>query len=455
MKNPEKRPELEKILGKDALIKLAQAASGQDSVQFKAILTTLISQIDRRLSSQLSEVIQHQDFKKLESGWRGLHGLCTLPVSQRRIKIKMLDVSWARLSADVNLCFDLKRSLIYKKVYMQELDTAGGNPYGMLVVDHKVSVDMADDQEFDDLYTLQLLAEVGERALCPVLLGVHPHFFGDDQNRQLHDSSRIRRILDSRDFQSWQLLRESNSARFLHLVLPEYFQRSGWKNCAAGFVFNESYSAQSSLWGNSVYLLAGNVLREFDRISWFGFLRAYDEQGSYGAIIPEFANRKVQSRVEIFSEDDGFWSEQGFVPLSSLYLSEQNGFFSNQSVWKAPNEASRLLGMLQTNLMACRFGHYIKAQIRDQLGSYDSADDCRRSLEKWLRNYISEVDYGEDAVMARYPLKSCDIELVEDPEDVTRYLCRITLQPQYQYEILDAHIVLATSVSDLEVGEVA
>lgn len=455
MDNPKLSSDLRNILGDDALTMLADAASQQNDIQFKAILASSIAQIDKLLSEQLSDVIQHKEFKALESSWSGLYGLCNLPVSQRRIKIKLLDMSWNRLSTDLNLSFDLKRSTLYKKVYMQELDTAGGNPFGMLVVDHKVSVDFSDQQDFDDLYTLQLISELGERALCPVLLGVNPHFFGDDQSRQLHDSARIKRILDSRDFQSWQLLRASESSRFLHLVLPEYFQRTAWNNCAAGFVFNEKHNEQSTLWGNSVYLLAGNVLREFDRISWFGFLRAYDEFGSYGAIVPEFAGQEITGRVEIFSEDDGFWAEQGFVPLSSLYLTEQNGFFSNQSVWHAPNESSRLLGMLQTNLMACRFGHYIKAQIRDQLGSYHSADDCRRSLEKWLRNYISEVDYGEDAVMARYPLKSCNIDLVEDPQDKTRYLCKITLQPQYQYEILDAHIVLATSVSDKEVGEAA
>ncbi len=446
---------LQDILGRSALLALAQVAQEQDIEQFKTTLTRLIAQLDNQLSDQLSEVIQHPNFKQLESSWLGLHGLCNLGVSQRRVKVKVLDWSWDKLSSDLNLCFDVTRSAIYRKVYRQELDTAGGNPYGMLVVDHKVSAELSDEQEFDDLYTLQLLAELGERALCPVALGLNEYFLGDDHQRQLHDNARVKRILESKDFQSWQLVRENTASRFLHLVLPEYLQRRAWQNCPAGFIFNERHSEQSSLWGNPAYLLASNVIREFDRISWFGFLRAYDEIGSYGAIIQPLAQQSIEAKVDIFSEDDGFWAEQGFIPLSSLYLTQQKGFFSNQSVWKAPTESSRLLGMLQTNLMACRFGHYIKAKIRDQLGSFDSADDCKRQLERWLKNYISEVDYGEDAVMARFPLKSCDIELVEDPQDKTRYLCQITLQPQYQYELLDAHIVLATSLSDMEVGEVA
>ncbi|MDD1783979.1 type VI secretion system contractile sheath large subunit [Enterovibrio sp. ZSDZ35] len=421
--------------------------------QFKAQLSKLIDAIDEKVSEQLSAVIQASEFKKLESSWRGIQSLIELPISLRRIRVKILDASWKEVANDVSLSFSVTQSVLYRKTYSQELDTAGGQPFGMMVVDHRVHPDFSEDSDYDDLYTLQLLSEVGERALCPVVLGVDPFFFGDQPERQLHDNARIARILDSDDYRSWQLLRKNSSSRFLHLVLPEYSQRMPWINYPAGFVFNEHPVYDPVLWGNPAYLLASNVLREFDRISWFGFMRAYDETASHGAILPE--NENQHARVDIFSEEDGFWSEQGFVSLTSLYLSGQKGFFSNQSVWRAPDEASRLLGMLQTNLMACRFGHYIKAQLRDQVGSFDSAADCKRSLERWIQKYISAVDYGDDAVMARYPLKSCEINLTEDASDVTRYLCEIKLQPQYQYEILDAQIVLSTAVSANEVGETA
>ncbi|MGF1767666.1 type VI secretion system contractile sheath large subunit [Enterovibrio makurazakiensis] len=430
---------------------LLASSRDNDLGAFRSSVTRLISALDEKISEQLSLVIQEPQFKKLESSWRGLQSLIELPVSMRRIKVKMLDATWQEIANDVSLSFDVSQSTLYRKTYSQELDTAGGQPFGMLVIDHRVHPDFSDDSDYDDLYTLQLLSEVGERALCPITLGVDPYFFGDQPERQMHDNARIARILDSDDYRSWQLLRKNQPSRFLHLVLPEYSQRLPWQNYPAGFVFNEVPLSEPVLWGNPAYLLAANVLREFDRISWFGFLRAYDETASHGAILLDKNNQFA--RVDVFSEEDGFWSEQGFVALSSLYLSGQQGFFSNQSVWKAPDEASRLLGMLQTNLMACRFGHYIKAQLRDQVGSFDSAADCKRSLERWIQKYISEVDYGEDAIMARYPLKSCDIALIEDASDQTRYLCEIRLQPQYQYEILDAQIVLSTTVSSNEVGE--
>ncbi|MCL1078176.1 type VI secretion protein [Parashewanella spongiae] len=434
-------------------LKLNECAQAQDHTRFHATLVKLIALLDNTISSQLSSVIQDQNFKRLEASWLGLESLVQLPVSQRRVKIKVLDFDWNSISADLNLSFDIKYTSLFRKIYSKELDTAGGTPYGLLVVDHKVNPEFVDDCDYDDLYTLQLLSELGEKALCPVLLGVDEYFFGDDPNRLLHDGKRISRILESNDYRSWSLLREKLSSRFLHLVLPEYYLRGPYRNHTAGFVFNESNTNTNALWGNSPYLMAINVIREFDRISWFGFLRSYNQTGHYGAIVDQEFQTPTKAKVDIFSEEDGFWSEKGFIPLTSLYLTEQKGFFSNQSVWKSPTEADRVLGMLQTNLMACRFGHYIKAQTRDQVGGYDSVNDCKRSLERWLQQYISELDYGEDSVMARYPLKSSEVLMKVDPADQTRYLCQITLQPQYQYEILDAQVVLSTSLSSKEVGE--
>ncbi|PSW05703.1 type VI secretion system contractile sheath domain-containing protein [Photobacterium lipolyticum] len=434
---------------------LLEHAQQQDVSCFKAAISRVITQLDQLMSDQLSAVIQADEFQKLEASWSGLQSLVQLPVSGRRIKVKLLDFSWNMLSTDLNQAFEIRRSALFKKVYSNELDTAGGQPFGLLVVDHHVHSDLDEDSDFDDLYTLQLVAELGERSLCPVVLGVDNDFFGDEPARLVHDHARISRILTSLDLQSWQLLREHGSSRFLHLVLPEYCIRQPRRNCPVGFVFNEANTNKSVLWGNAAYLLAANVIREFDRISWFGFLRAHDNTGSHGVLVDLNGSicSPLKARIDIFSESDGFWADQGFVPVSSLYLSGQLGLFSNQSVWKPANEASKTSGMLQTNLMACRFGHYIKAKMRDRVGSFDSAATCQRDLEKWLQNYISNVDYGDESIMARYPLKHAEVRFIEDCNDATRYRCQIKLQPQYQYEMLDTHITLMTEVSSNKLGE--
>lgn len=418
----------------------------QDSMSpFNALLTHVIMQLDEAISDQLSAVIQHPYFKALESRWKGVNLLTSLPVSSRRVKIKMLDWRWAMLCNDLKYSFDVRQCVLYKKLYANEFDTAGGTPFGLVFIDHKVASDYSDEVDVDDLYTLQLLSELGEMALCPMVLGVDELFFGDDPRRLFHDARRAKRILDSKDFASWTQLREKVSSRFLHLVLPEFLLRSPYQHYAAGFVFNESQAPQNALWGNSGYLFSANVIREFERISWFGFLKSYDASGAYGAIVQ--ASTPIVSRIDLPSEDDGFWAEQGFIPLSSLYLSGQKGFFSNQSVWNVPNGVSPQLGMLQTNLMACRFAHYTKMQIRDLVGRYDSVQDCQKRLDSWLRQYVSNNDFAEDGILARYPLRECQVRIQKSGQDETRYQCEIMLRPQYQCDFMDVEVQLKSAIS--------
>ncbi|RSD32059.1 type VI secretion system contractile sheath domain-containing protein [Vibrio pectenicida] len=430
---------------------LLTCAQAQSRAQFKALLIRLMAELDILISGQLSEVIQHKYFKQLEASWAGIKSLIDLKASQRRIKVKLLNVSWNTVSADLNYSFDLKKSSLYRQLYSNEFDTAGGSPFGLMMVDHKVSSGSSDELDFDDLYTLQLLSELGELAFCPMILGVDEFFFGDDPRRQIFDCKRVERILTSQDFLSWRLLREKASSRFLYLVMPEYLVREPFYQYQAGFVFSENKQESHALWGNSAYLMVSNVIREFDRISWFGFLRSYDETGTYGAMVQDSIN--MQTKVDLPSEKDGFWSTQGFIPLTSLYLSRHKGFFSNQSVWQVPDESCRQVGMLQTNLMVCRFGHYIKAQLRDRVGRYDSTESCRQSLKSWLDQFTNNVSYAEDSILARYPLRSCYVRIEEAQYDSMSYQCEIMLQPQYQYDMMDAKVVLTTSFSSSEIGK--
>lgn len=420
------------------------AVVNSDSVASLATaLTRFIAHIDVLISVQLSQILQHPHFKRLEASWRDLEMLSSQSVSRRRVKVKILDLKWNTVASDLYTSFDIRQTVLYRKLYSNEFDTAGGLPFGLLIIDHNISSDYRIDSDYDDLYIMQLLAELGELSMCPIIMGVDEDFFGDDPRRQLHDSHRAKRILESRDFRLWQQLREKPSARFLHLVLPEYLQRKPYENYAAGFLFTEDNACKNALWGNSAYLLGANVIAEFERIGWFGFLRSYDESGSFGAIV----SRNVTTKVDISSEESGEWAELGFVSLSSIYLSAQKGFFHNQSVRKASDGAQRISGMLQTNLIICRFGHYIKIQLRDMVGRYEDIDECKQYLERWLKNYVSDVNYGDDAIMARYPLKSCEIHIEKSKMDATRYLCRIVLQPQYQYEMFDVRVTLSTTLN--------
>ncbi|RJY19309.1 type VI secretion protein [Parashewanella spongiae] len=411
-----------------------------------SLVVHLINKLDKLISRQLSLIIQNKCFKELESAWLGIQRLISNRYNQRRVKVKLLNLSWFEIATDLNISFDIKQSILFNIIYTREFGTPGGKPFGVLLIDHKITFENDNNHSFEDLFTLQLIAELGEKSLCPVILGLDHNFFGDSPIRTLHDKKRVNRMLESEEFHTWKLLRSRACARFLHIVLPEYCIRRAYKSYAAGFIFNEQFKTEHALWGNSGFLLVENIIKEFERISWFGFLRAYDHTGVNGAIVCTKDKSPTVPRITLFSESDSFWAYLGFVPLTKIYLTNQLGFFSNQSVWEAKNEQQRIIGMLQTNLMVCRFGHYIKVKTRDMVGSFDSAIDCRARLEKWLSQYVSNISYGEDSVMAKYPLKKVSIKLKTDPKDPTHYVCSITIQPQYQYELIDVDVALSTPI---------
>ncbi|MEW4465840.1 type VI secretion system contractile sheath domain-containing protein, partial [Vibrio cholerae] len=72
---------------------LEEQASLQQVIQFKSVLCQLISSLDSKISEQLSQIIQEPLFKQLESSWMGLQSLTQLSISNRRVKIKVLDLS--------------------------------------------------------------------------------------------------------------------------------------------------------------------------------------------------------------------------------------------------------------------------------------------------------------------------------------------------------------------------
>ncbi len=55
-----------------------------------------------------------------------------------RLKIKLLNVAWPELCRDLERAIEFDQSLLFRKMYEEEFGTPGGEPYGILVVDHEV-----------------------------------------------------------------------------------------------------------------------------------------------------------------------------------------------------------------------------------------------------------------------------------------------------------------------------
>src|SRR3954463_15596997 len=52
-----------------------------------------INEIDKKLSSQLNEIMHHENFQKLEGTWRGLHYLVHQTETSETLMIKVINIS--------------------------------------------------------------------------------------------------------------------------------------------------------------------------------------------------------------------------------------------------------------------------------------------------------------------------------------------------------------------------
>src|SRR5947209_7541992 len=89
----------------------------------KDVETTIkywIGEIDKKLSSQLNEVMHHPDFQKLESTWRGLHYLVHQSETGEALKIRVLNVKKNELFKDLEKAVEFDQSTLFTKVYEEE-----------------------------------------------------------------------------------------------------------------------------------------------------------------------------------------------------------------------------------------------------------------------------------------------------------------------------------------------
>ena len=429
----------------------------EDMLTNKRMLTSsishLIAKIDEALSEQVSKIIHHSDFQLLEATWNGVYSLAHLPVNAHKVKVRILDLSWEELSHNMNNSISLRRTLLYNLIGNQELNTSGGQPFGLVVVDRAVSFSL--DQDYDDIYTLELLAGLGDLCLCPFIFSPANDFFGESGADWLSDTRRVEKILAGPEFTSWQRLRHLPEARYLGMVLPRIKLRDHYSNDSCSkFIFDEAFQRNKGLWGSSAFLFASIAMREFNRINWFGFMKSRWQDQYTGALVNvprnnvgSFSTYNPTPDVRMITDMGVFYAEQGFIPLCHSLITDKYFFRGNNSIWRTRGEeGDAVMAQLQTTLMVCRIAHYLKVQIRGMIGNFQTAQECEQYLNRWLDRYSSNLSSADEATLAKYPLSKGSVVVKEIEGEQGRYSCDVIIQPQYQFDHVCGELMLSTDL---------
>lgn len=440
------------------------------TTQARHLIEHAVVELDHRINDQLNAIIHHPKLQKLEASWRGLWYLAVQMESVKNAKLKVLDITWAEVVRDISRAMEFDQSQLFQKVYSEEYGTPGGEPYGVLVGDYEIHHKPSEGHPYDDITTLEGLAEIAAASFSPFIAGAAPELFGLDQFSDLRLPLNLQAIFAQTEYVRWRSMRNKPDTRFVGLTLPRTLMRRPYRTTPGshkGLFFYEKLGHnghQHYLWGNACYAFAGILIREFASVGWFGHIRGVPRDQIGGGIVTNLP-------CDVFStdSDDIAWkpvtdvvitdsierdiSNLGFVPLCQCYATPYVAFYSNPSIHmvkKGTNKEAeinaRLAGMLQHVLCGSRVAHYIKVMIRDKIGSFISAQECENFLRDWLFQYTTGREDLDWETQARYPLREAAVKVNEHPAKPGYYTCTIHLVPHYQADQMVSELELVTEV---------
>jgi type VI secretion system protein ImpD/type VI secretion system protein ImpC len=440
-----------------------------------AMLDRDIVALDAMLSAQLDAILHHPRLRRLEGSWRGLGWLTGRLAVAGRVKLRILNVSWAEICRDFDRAPEFDSSHLFRAVYEDEFGIAGGEPYGLLLVDHEVRHRPGPGAPTDDVSALANLAGVAAAAFSPLVIGASPALLGVDEFSELSGVTDPASGFVSAEYDRWRGLSNRDDMRFIAVTLPRVMARAPWDEALAkhrGFRYREAAETPATrVWFNSVYLVAACVARAFEANCWPADVRGYDVDRVGGGVLenlpqPIFsvdpADGLDRTALELMLTDRQERSlvAAGLLPISVLPYGGEALIGAMRSLL-APAATPKFTGSgaaaaaantrisAQFNTMLCvsRFAHYVKVMGRDMVGAFNTADEIQSRLQNWLMRFVNaSVDPGAD-LMSRYPLRGAAVTITENPAKPGVYGCVIQLQPHFQLDDIAASFRLMTEIA--------
>src|SRR5438552_7394874 len=91
--------------------------------------------------------------------------------------------------------------------------------------------------------------------------------------------------------------------------------------------------------------------------------------------------------------------------------------------------------------------HYMKAIMRDKIGSFTTRNECERFLNSWVMQYVvgNPDSVGQD-IKAKYPLSEARVDVEEVPGKPGAYRAVAFLKPHFQLEELSVSMRLVAEL---------
>ncbi|MCE1239535.1 MAG: type VI secretion system contractile sheath large subunit [Azonexaceae bacterium] len=431
------------------------------SENLAASLDARVAELDRLISEQLSEVMHAPEFQALESAWTGLHYLCKQTSTGVQLKIKLFNAARRELVKDFKTAIDFDQSTLFKKVYEEEFGTFGGAPFGALIGQYEIS------RQPEDMYFLDQMSHVAAAAHAPFITAASPQLFGLESFTDLGKPRDMAKVFDTVEYAKWKSFRESEDSRYVGLALPRFLGRLPYNpvdgEVTEGFNFVEEVDGTDHgkyLWCNAAFAFAARLTNAFENYGWCAAIRGV-EGGGLVEDLPTHTFRtddgevalKCPTEISVTDRREKELSDLGFIPLVHCKNTDYAAFFGAQSAQKAKkydtdsaNANAALSAQLQYMFAVSRIAHYMKAMMRDKIGSFASAANVQNYLQRWIDQYVTADDSASQETKAQFPLREASIEVSEVPGRPGVYRAVSFIRPHFQLDELSVSLRLVAEL---------
>ncbi len=431
------------------------------SNNLSATLDARLAEIDRLISCQLSAIMHAPAFKKLEQSWTGLHYLVQNASSGQGVKVRMLNASKRELVKDFQSALEFDQSSMFKKVYEEEFGSFGGAPYGALIGDFEIT------RQPEDMYFIEQMSHVAAAAHAPFISAASPELFGLESYGDLARPRDLAKLFDTVEYAKWKAFRESEDARYVGLTLPRFLGRLPFNpldgTTVEGFNFVEDVDGSDHhkyLWCNAAYAFGARLTQAFDDFGWCAAIRGV-EGGGLVDDLPTHTFKtdqgevalKCPTEVAITDRREKELSDLGFISLVHCKNTAYAAFFGAQSAQKARRYSSEaananavLSAQLQYIFAVSRIAHYMKAMMRDKIGSFAAASNVEDFLNRWLMKYVLLDDGASQEQKAQFPLREASVQVHEVAGRPGVYRAVSFLRPHFQLDELSVSLRLVAEL---------
>ncbi|HAE00302.1 MAG TPA: type VI secretion system contractile sheath large subunit, partial [Rhodospirillaceae bacterium] len=212
--------------------------------------------------------------------------------------------------------------------------------------------------------------------------------------------------------------------------------------------------------GSAAWAMAQRITNAFSMYGWTAAIRGV-EGGGVVKGLPTHTFKtdegdialKCPTEIAITDRREKELSDLGFIALCHCKGTDYAAFFGGQTVQKpkkynldSANANAALSARLPYIMAASRFAHYMKAIMRDKVGSFLTAANVEEYLNTWIANYVLLTDDAPQNTKARFPLREARVDVREIPGKPGAYNATVFLKPHFQLEELTASVRLVAEL---------